>query len=46
MPGATGTFSVAGSYVLVKVDGFGEGIELPNEVASHLFVATPVASAA
>ncbi|KQW06331.1 dihydrofolate reductase [Leifsonia sp. Root4] len=38
MPGATGTFSAAGSYVLVQVDGFGEGLELPNEVAIHIFV--------
>ncbi|MCU1443996.1 MAG: Dihydrofolate reductase [Cryobacterium sp.] len=46
MPGATGVFSAAGSYVLVQVDGFGEGLELPNEVAGHIFVTTPVASAA
>jgi DtxR family Mn-dependent transcriptional regulator len=46
MPGATGTFSAAGSYVLVQVDGFGEGLELPNEVASHIFVTTPVPAAA
>lgn len=38
MPGATGTFSAADSYVSVKVDGFGEGLELPNEVAIHIFV--------
>ena len=41
MPGATGVFSVAGSYVLVQVEGFGAGLELPNEVASHIFVSTP-----
>lgn len=41
LPGATGMFSAAGSYVLVRVDGFDEGIELPNEVAGHIFVATP-----
>ena len=46
MPGNTGVFSVsAGSYVLVQVDGFGEGIELPNEVASHIFVTTPAREA-
>lgn len=44
MPGATGLFSAAGSYVLVQVDGFGEGLELPNEVASHIFVTTPIPS--
>ena len=42
MPGNTGVFSAVGSYVLVQVDGFGEGLELPNEVAGHIFVATPV----
>ncbi|MDQ1583026.1 MAG: DtxR family transcriptional regulator, Mn-dependent transcriptional regulator [Microbacteriaceae bacterium] len=38
IPGSTGTFSAAGSYVLVKVDGFANGLELPIEVASHIFV--------
>lgn len=42
LPGNTGVFSAAGSYVLVRVDGFGEGLELPNEVAGHIFVTTPV----
>lgn len=46
MPGATGQFSAVGSYVAVQVDGFNDGIELPNEVASHIFVTTPVVSAA
>ena len=41
MPGNTGVFSAVGSYVLVQVDGFGEGLELPNEVAGHIFVTTP-----
>ncbi|MDJ0377062.1 metal-dependent transcriptional regulator [Cryobacterium sp. PH31-L1] len=41
MPGATGAFSAAGSYVLVQVEGFGAGLELPNEVAGHIFVTTP-----
>ncbi len=41
LPGATGVFSAAGSYVLVQVDGFGDGLELPNEMASHIFVTTP-----
>ncbi|TFC42832.1 metal-dependent transcriptional regulator [Cryobacterium sp. TMT1-21] len=45
MPGALGVFSAVGSYVLVTVDGFGDGLELPNEVASHIFVTTPVAGA-
>ncbi|SDO29848.1 iron (metal) dependent repressor, DtxR family [Cryobacterium flavum] len=42
MPGATGAFSAAGSYVLVQVEGFGAGLELPNEVAGHIFVTTPI----
>ena len=39
MPGATATISAAGSYVFVQVEGFGEGLELPNEVAVHIFAA-------
>jgi len=42
MPGNSGVFSALGSYVLVEVAGFDEGLELPNEVASHIFVTTPV----
>ncbi|MGV8970555.1 MAG: iron dependent repressor, metal binding and dimerization domain protein [Microbacteriaceae bacterium] len=38
MPGATATISAAGSYVAITVDGFGDGLELPNEVAVHIFV--------
>jgi len=38
MPGAMATLSAAGSYVLVEVEGFGDGLELPNEVAVHIFV--------
>jgi DtxR family Mn-dependent transcriptional regulator len=38
LPGAEGVFSVAGSYVLVQIDGVEDGLELPNEVASHIFV--------
>jgi DtxR family Mn-dependent transcriptional regulator len=41
LPGNTGVFSSAGSYVLVRVEGFGDGLELPNEVAGHIFVTTP-----
>lgn len=39
MPGATARISAVGSYVLVEVDGFGDGLELPNEVAVHIFIA-------
>jgi len=38
MPGATATIAAAGSYVSVQVDGFGDGLELPNEVAAHIYV--------
>jgi len=38
VPGATAQVSAAGSYVFVQVDGFGEGLELPNEVAVHIYV--------
>ncbi|TFC04773.1 metal-dependent transcriptional regulator [Cryobacterium adonitolivorans] len=45
LPGNTGVFSAVGSYVLVQVEGFGDGLELPNEVAGHIFVTTPVTGA-
>ncbi|MHB1171125.1 MAG: metal-dependent transcriptional regulator [Lacisediminihabitans sp.] len=38
MPGAKASFSAAGSYVLVEVEGHGDGLELPNEVAIHVYV--------
>ena len=38
LPGATATLTAAGSYVVVQVDGFGDGLELPVEVAVHVFV--------
>jgi DtxR family transcriptional regulator, Mn-dependent transcriptional regulator len=40
MPGAEVQLSAAGGYVLVRVEGFGEGLELPREVAQHIYVAT------
>ncbi len=39
LPGATASMSAAGSYVSVHVDGFGDGLELPNEVAVHIYIA-------
>jgi DtxR family Mn-dependent transcriptional regulator len=39
VPGATAQVSAAGSYVLVQVEGFGEGLELPSEVAQHVYIA-------
>ncbi|WP_291052538.1 metal-dependent transcriptional regulator [Herbiconiux sp.] len=38
VPGNSAAFSAVGSYVLVEVEGFDGGLELPNEVASHIFV--------
>ncbi len=38
MPGAKATFSGAGSFVLVEVEGHDGGLELPNEVATHVYV--------
>lgn len=38
-PGNTAAFSAAGNYILVEVEGFEAGIELPYEVATHIFVA-------
>jgi DtxR family Mn-dependent transcriptional regulator len=40
IPGAEATISAAGSYILVQVDGHGEGLELPSEVAVHVYVAS------
>jgi len=39
MPGATATIAASGSYVSVHVDGFGDGLDLPNEIAAHVYVA-------
>ena len=37
-PGSTGTFTAVGSYVAVQIDGYDAGLELPNELAAHIFV--------
>lgn len=37
-PGSTGTFTARGGYVLVQIDGFDDGLELPSELAAHVFV--------
>jgi DtxR family Mn-dependent transcriptional regulator len=39
MPGAVASISAAGSYVLIRVEGHGDGLELPSEVAAHVYVA-------
>ncbi len=38
MPGAHGDFRYSEGYVLVEMDGADEGLELPVEVASHIFL--------
>lgn len=39
LPGARASIATAGGYVLVQVEGFGDGLELPPEVATHVYVA-------
>ncbi|NEM92394.1 metal-dependent transcriptional regulator [Galbitalea soli] len=39
LPGAVATISLLGSYVTVQVEGFAEGLELPTEVAAHIYAA-------
>lgn len=40
VPGATVTVSSeGGGYVLARVEGFGDGLELPTEVATHIYIA-------
>jgi DtxR family Mn-dependent transcriptional regulator len=39
IPGAEATISAAGSYVSIQVEGHSEGLELPSEVAVHVYVA-------
>ncbi|MFZ3453473.1 metal-dependent transcriptional regulator [Arthrobacter sp. 7Tela_A1] len=41
-PGATITAEVVGGYISVRVPGIEGALELPAEVASHVFVAQPV----
>jgi DtxR family Mn-dependent transcriptional regulator len=40
VPGAKGSFTAAGDYVLARVEGDSEGLELPTEVAQHIYVGT------
>lgn len=40
MPGASAVVSTLGSYILVQVDGFADGLELPVEVATHIYAAS------
>ncbi len=38
LPGATGDYRYSEGYVLVEMHGSDEGLELPVEVASHIFL--------
>lgn len=38
VPGAAGTFRFNEGYVLIEIEGQNEGLELPVELASHIFV--------
>lgn len=38
MPGAHGTYRFNEGYVLIEMDGFEEALELPVELASHIFL--------
>lgn len=38
VPGASGDYRYSEGYVLVQMDGSEEGLELPVEVASHIFL--------
>ena len=38
LPGASGSYRYSEGYVLVQMDGADEGLELPVEVASHIFL--------
>lgn len=38
VPGARGDYRFNEGYVLVQMEGFDEGLELPVEVASHVFL--------
>ena len=40
VPGAAAVISMLGSYIVVQVEGFGEGLELSVEVATHIYAAS------
>ena len=42
LPGARGSYRFNEGYVLVEMDGVDEGLELPVEVASHIFLVDEV----
>jgi len=38
VPGATGRFTPAGSFMHVQIEGVDAGLDLPHDVAAHIFV--------
>ena len=40
VPGAKASFTSSAGYVLAQAEGNGEGVELPTEVAQHIYVGT------
>jgi DtxR family transcriptional regulator, Mn-dependent transcriptional regulator len=40
MPGASARVSRLGSYLVLQVDDFDEALELPIEVAAHIYAAS------
>ena len=40
IPGASAVVSALGSYIFVQADGFADGLELPVEVAAHIYAAS------
>ncbi len=38
VPGAHGNYRFNEGYVLIQMDGVEEGLELPVELASHIFL--------
>lgn len=44
VPGGTGTYQFSEGYVLVQMDGVDEGLELPVDLASHVFLVKPPAA--
>ena len=38
VPGASGDYRYSEGYVLIQMDGRDEGLELPVELASHIFL--------
>jgi DtxR family transcriptional regulator, Mn-dependent transcriptional regulator len=40
MPGATAVVSASGGYIAIQVEGFADALELPVEVATHIYAAS------